>query len=45
MMSADIVAQHSGSISAFVAAVIVPMALCGAALAMFWLGAKNQGRH
>jgi hypothetical protein len=40
----EFVSQHSGLIGAFIAAVIIPMAVCGAAMMMFSLHPRNEGR-
>jgi hypothetical protein len=40
----EFVSQHSGLIGTFIAAVIIPMGLCGAAMMMFSLNAGNEGR-
>jgi hypothetical protein len=41
-MAANLLSQHSEWIGGFLIAIIVPLALGGATMGMFWLDARNK---
>jgi multidrug efflux pump subunit AcrB len=42
-MTADFLSQHSNWIGTFLIAIVVPLALGGATLGVFWLDAREKG--